>query len=100
MPWFERAREVLDQQGARPLRAITDYDEALMYARRGARDFYLGTTTGSVITRGYRTSTFPKSPLIRLVRPYPPAAQSPAVWGDRHPVSAALHVRLTSGPAQ
>jgi len=33
--WFAKAREVLDEQGARPLRAITDYDEALMYARRG-----------------------------------------------------------------
>jgi class 3 adenylate cyclase len=34
--WFARAREVLDEQGARPLRAITDYDEALMYQRRDA----------------------------------------------------------------
>ena len=34
--WFARARSVLDEQGARPLRAITDYDEALMYARRNA----------------------------------------------------------------
>jgi tetratricopeptide (TPR) repeat protein len=34
--WFARARTVLDEQGARPLRAIVDYDEALMYARRGA----------------------------------------------------------------
>jgi tetratricopeptide (TPR) repeat protein len=33
--WFADARRVLDDQGARPLRAITDYDEALMYARRG-----------------------------------------------------------------
>jgi hypothetical protein len=33
--WFAAARTVLDEQGARPLRAITDYDEALMYARRG-----------------------------------------------------------------
>jgi|CXWL01.1.fsa_nt_gi class 3 adenylate cyclase/tetratricopeptide (TPR) repeat protein len=32
--WFAKARTVLDEQGARPLRAITDYDEALMYARR------------------------------------------------------------------
>ena len=32
--WFQKAREVLDEQGARPLRAIVDYDEALMYARR------------------------------------------------------------------
>ncbi len=34
--WFAKARTVLDEQGARPLRAITDYDEALMYVRRGA----------------------------------------------------------------
>ncbi len=33
--WFARARVVLDEQGARPLRAIVDYDEALMYVRRG-----------------------------------------------------------------
>src|SRR5262249_17285878 len=33
---FAKARTVLDEQGARPLRAIVDYDEALMYARRGA----------------------------------------------------------------
>ena len=32
--WFAKARTVLDEQGARPLRAIVDYDEALMYARR------------------------------------------------------------------
>jgi hypothetical protein len=34
--WFARARIVLDEQGARPLRAITDFDEAPMYVRRGA----------------------------------------------------------------
>jgi tetratricopeptide (TPR) repeat protein len=34
--WFAKARTVLDEQGARPLRAITDYDEALMYVRRNA----------------------------------------------------------------
>ena len=34
--WFAKARTVLDEQGARPLRAIADYDEALMYARRNA----------------------------------------------------------------
>src|SRR5262249_35188922 len=33
--WFAKARTMLDEQGARPLRAIVDYDEALMYARRG-----------------------------------------------------------------
>jgi class 3 adenylate cyclase/tetratricopeptide (TPR) repeat protein len=34
--WFARARAVLEEQGARPLRAITDLDEAMMYIRRGA----------------------------------------------------------------
>jgi tetratricopeptide (TPR) repeat protein len=34
--WFAKARTVLDEQGARPLRAIVDYDEALMYIRRNA----------------------------------------------------------------
>jgi len=34
--WFAKARVVLDEQGARPLRAIADYDEGLMYMRRGA----------------------------------------------------------------
>jgi hypothetical protein len=33
--WFDRAREVLDAQGARPLRAIVDHDEAVMAHRRG-----------------------------------------------------------------
>ena len=32
--WFEKARAVLDEQGARPLRAIVDFDEAVMYRRR------------------------------------------------------------------
>jgi tetratricopeptide (TPR) repeat protein len=32
--WFAKVRGVLDEQGARPLRAITDCDEALMYVRR------------------------------------------------------------------
>jgi hypothetical protein len=31
--WFAEAREVLAQQGARPLLAIADFDEALMHAR-------------------------------------------------------------------
>jgi tetratricopeptide (TPR) repeat protein len=35
--WFDKARTVLDEQGARPLRAVVDLDEALMYCRRGAR---------------------------------------------------------------
>jgi tetratricopeptide (TPR) repeat protein len=34
--WFGKARSVLDEQGARPLRAIVDFDEALMFQRRGA----------------------------------------------------------------
>jgi class 3 adenylate cyclase/tetratricopeptide (TPR) repeat protein len=33
--WFEKARRVLDEQRARPLRAITDFDEAWMEVRRG-----------------------------------------------------------------
>jgi DNA-binding SARP family transcriptional activator len=33
--WFDRARRVLDEQGARPLRAIVDFDEAWMEVRRG-----------------------------------------------------------------
>ncbi|MEX2245332.1 MAG: AAA family ATPase [Dehalococcoidia bacterium] len=32
--WFAKARTVLEEQGARPLRAIVDYDEGLMYVRR------------------------------------------------------------------
>jgi class 3 adenylate cyclase/tetratricopeptide (TPR) repeat protein len=35
---FAQARAVLDEQGARPLRAIVDFDEALMYHRRGDRE--------------------------------------------------------------
>jgi DNA-binding winged helix-turn-helix (wHTH) protein/tetratricopeptide (TPR) repeat protein len=35
--WFEKARRVLDSQGARPLRAVTDFDEAWMEARRGRK---------------------------------------------------------------
>jgi tetratricopeptide (TPR) repeat protein len=34
--WFARARAVLEEQGARPLWAVADYDEAIMYARRAA----------------------------------------------------------------
>jgi tetratricopeptide (TPR) repeat protein len=33
--WFAEARVVLEEDGAMPLRAIADYDEALMYMRRG-----------------------------------------------------------------
>jgi hypothetical protein len=32
--WFAEARRVLGEQGARPLLAIADHDEALTYARR------------------------------------------------------------------
>jgi hypothetical protein len=35
--WFEKARRVLGEQGARPLRVITDFDEAWMEVR-GGRD--------------------------------------------------------------
>jgi hypothetical protein len=35
--WFAKARTVLDAQGARPLRAIVDFDEALMHRRAGRR---------------------------------------------------------------
>jgi hypothetical protein len=35
MSWFTDARRVLTDQGARPLLAIADYDEALMFLRRG-----------------------------------------------------------------
>jgi tetratricopeptide (TPR) repeat protein len=34
LTWFGEARRVLGEQGARPLLAIADYDEALMYVRR------------------------------------------------------------------
>jgi hypothetical protein len=34
--WFADARRVTEEQGARPCRAIVDYDEALMFTRRGA----------------------------------------------------------------
>jgi tetratricopeptide (TPR) repeat protein len=33
--WFAQARSVLSEMGALPLLAIVDYDEALMYVRRG-----------------------------------------------------------------
>ena len=33
--WFAQARTVLDDQGARPLRALADYDEGQMYLRAG-----------------------------------------------------------------
>ena len=32
--WFAKARVVLEEQGARPLRAIADLDEAVMHLRR------------------------------------------------------------------
>ena len=36
--WFAEARAVVDAQGARPLRAIVDFDEALMHRRAGQPD--------------------------------------------------------------
>jgi class 3 adenylate cyclase/tetratricopeptide (TPR) repeat protein len=33
--WFAAARTALDEQGARPLRAVCDHDEAWMWLRRG-----------------------------------------------------------------
>ena len=36
--WFAQARDVLDHQGARPLRAVVDHDEALMHLRAGSPD--------------------------------------------------------------
>ena len=35
--WFAQARVTLDAQGARPLRAIVDFDEAQMHHRAGRR---------------------------------------------------------------
>jgi tetratricopeptide (TPR) repeat protein len=35
--WFGEARRVLEEEGGRPLRACADFDEALMYVRRGER---------------------------------------------------------------
>ncbi len=35
--WFAESRKVLEEQGARPLRAICDYDEALALVRHEAR---------------------------------------------------------------
>jgi hypothetical protein len=32
--WFAEARRRLDEEGSRPLRAVCDFDEALMFARR------------------------------------------------------------------
>ncbi|HUA34310.1 MAG TPA: AAA family ATPase [Candidatus Binataceae bacterium] len=33
--WFDKSRDFLDTHGSRTLRSIADYDEALMYLRRG-----------------------------------------------------------------
>jgi DNA-binding SARP family transcriptional activator len=35
--WFDAARDVLEAQSARPLRAVVDHDEAVMHLRRGER---------------------------------------------------------------
>lgn len=32
--WFDEARRRLDEEGSRPLRAVCDFDEAVMHARR------------------------------------------------------------------
>jgi hypothetical protein len=32
--WFSEARRALEEEGSRPLRAVCDFDEAMMYARR------------------------------------------------------------------
>lgn len=45
--WFDEARLVLDEQGARPLRALCDYDEALMQVRAGTR----GARTNPLLDR-------------------------------------------------
>lgn len=34
LTWFGESRRVVEEQGARPLRALCDYDEAVMYVRR------------------------------------------------------------------
>jgi tetratricopeptide (TPR) repeat protein len=34
--WFSEARRRLDEEGSRPLRAVCDFDEAVMFARRDA----------------------------------------------------------------
>lgn len=36
--WFDPARQVLDAQRARPLRAIVDHDHGLVEIRMGHRD--------------------------------------------------------------
>jgi class 3 adenylate cyclase/tetratricopeptide (TPR) repeat protein len=58
--WFAKARTVLDAQGARPLRAIVDYDEALMYARRAAPgDAARGQSLAEVALRQFRALGMP-----------------------------------------
>jgi HAMP domain-containing protein len=44
--WFKRAREELETQGCRPLRATVDYDEALALHRAGSPDL---TRIGSLL---------------------------------------------------
>ncbi|HEY8743811.1 MAG TPA: AAA family ATPase [Chloroflexota bacterium] len=44
--WFKRAREELETQGCRPLRATVDYDEALALQRAGSPDL---TRIGSLL---------------------------------------------------
>lgn len=47
--WFGKAREVLDEQGARPLRAIVDHDEALALYRHSQKT---GSELDAVRVRG------------------------------------------------
>lgn len=52
--WFAEARRTLDRRGARTLRAIADYDEALMFARRAAPgDRERASALGDAATRQF-----------------------------------------------
>jgi tetratricopeptide (TPR) repeat protein len=52
--WFARARSVLEEQGARPLLAIAEFDQAITFSRRaGLRDREEG---GSIFTPPSRSS--------------------------------------------
>jgi tetratricopeptide (TPR) repeat protein len=54
--WFGKSRAVLEQQGARPLRAIADLDEAIMYVRRNEDgDRHRAAPLLSVATMQFRT---------------------------------------------
>ena len=69
--WFAKARTVLEEQGARPLRAICDYDEALALVRdRGTghprRTFLSRTACGSRTTPGRSSCAIPRDRHDRL----------------------------------